>query len=850
MHRSQRITGAALAAVAALTLALPGCTEDGDTVTNVTNIVAPLPGNYPGADETKHYVASDGTALSEPSHQPTPLVNFATTTALASGLRWFPSGVNGAGIALYLTTSTGGQFTLWAHHYDGSTFTKAVALLGANQDTSVAPFLSEAQVLFLNTTGTNNGDAMIFWRSIDQDTTTATERLYYSYFDASLRTTGTSTTDPDVRWGFDSTGAAIDQGNAIADVTCLAVISDGTRGEGTFIGDFAAPIGSGPQTGNHFNITFFAQGDATTFAGITYVQPTTVGGPARLHYRMLNFTTGVLSGNSSIPMPASANGATDAVLDLLKTYNGSIFFTAVDVANGENETCWSAYGTTGAPSAFMNTTATLNASGTNHDSGSVNGLVGSDEGLVNLVGRFQTKNLGGATNIDLFAFQVDPATGAFTPANDRVEIDDDPAPANANQPVIDDSAQSTLNRTGELLIVAWRQERGNTNTSDNGTALFARGIQLTRSGTAPALTDRVTAGGAIQVDAITADGGSNDVVTQFKFQGNLQYQGFQSDRNTFHIIWQQDESTGGANDQARNRSFTFTPSTVGTTQPVQFAAGSEFTLVFKDGELAQNGTNVTPGSNVGPGGWGALWGTDAGGTGSGSFSGGLALCYVRDESSTSTPSYEASMRRQTGATSSTTTQVGSIGSGGTAHAILCLGGAFPNNLDTTTNPNWSGTGIHVIIAEQRAGNQPLGAGTVTLRHRFFDKSSSSAETARFTPQVTGGSPPSAIDSGVPGDMTLVGAGANGAGVGVWFTHAGHIWYQVWNPSSRTWLQSGGAPAPELVDHADSSAITGGTPAQIVLSTNPTSAGDELSRAMLFWRKGPTGNNRWFARPRD
>ncbi|MHC5021314.1 MAG: hypothetical protein ACYTGX_14630 [Planctomycetota bacterium] len=856
----RKSTLAAVAVLAGVFASVPGCSDDGDTIINNFTTAASLPGNYPGAPETTHYVATDGGGLSEGAHGATPLARPFGTTSLSTGLRYFPSGVGGTGITLYLTTQ-GSNSVLWAQYYDGSRFTPPVSLSGANEDTTVAPFLSEASVLFLNTTDGRNGDAMIFWRRMDLDSTTPTERLYYSYFDVSLRSTAADATDPDIRHGFDTTAAAIDQGAAIADVTCIAVFSDGLHGSGIFIGDIAAPI-AGPNI--YLDINLYQQGDPTTFAGVAYVQaPNGSTGP-RLHYRSLDFSNGTLRANQTVVMPGTANAAADVVGDLIRVYDGSLFFQVTDVSASETDLCWNVFGTT----AFQGGTDTINPSGTNHSCDLPEALVGPDEGVVNIVGVFKIDNLGAASNKDIWAFQVDPVLAAFNSTNDRVEIDDDLAPANANQPVVDNassvgggnSLQAVPNRTGEWLLVSWLQQRGNTNSNDDGIALWARGIQLTRSGTAPAIGNRVTnnGGAAFQVDTITTDtGASDDDVKRYKNCQQFRYLGAQSDRYTTHLIWQQDQTSGGANDQLRTRGVTFTPSTVSTTAPGQLTGGTPAApIVFLDGDLSLDGSNAAPSGSTGPGGWGNVWGVDGGGSGTGNFTGGLALVYVRNSGSAASPSFECMLRRQTGASAWSTVNVGSLGSGGTQQSIGTFGGLSPNNADITGSPDWAGNGIHIAIWEVREANQPLGNSTQALRHRYYDKTNSDVEANRFTPQITSGSPPVLADNGQNGSAFLMGAGANGETIGIWFLHNGHLWYQQWNPSARTWLSSGGAAAPELVDHGDPANINfTSNNVQAFVQTQPAVANpfNEIDHAMVFfqkWDKLLVGTLRWYARPRD
>lgn len=824
-----------------------GCNGDETTIQQVTQVVQALfPGNFPGAAANTHYVAGDGLGWSEGGVNVNP-----------AALRWFPSGVGNRGIVLYDGMDAGNRTWIWAHYFDGSTFSPPVALAGGNQDPTAATNLEEAVVLFLNTSQAGrDGDALIFFRRLDlvtDATNGANIRCWYSYFDRSLSTTAVSTTDADVRYGFDTTPAAVDLTSATGvNVTTIGVFSDGLHGATAFLGQFFQGFG--------FDMSLYRQGDPVSFAGLVFIQASSLATTTRAQVRLFDLTatnvSNTLGSTSSLPIPGST--AADFLMDYLCTYDGSVFFWHIDTPTtpDSQNLCWNVY----RPSSGWNGTATVinPTDATNQQTVGVpfpGSLFGPDEGLVNLIGAIKVERTGFTTNRSVFAFQVDPATGGFNASNDRLEIDADTTNSGANpQVVTDDSIKTVLNRTGEWILVRWVQPRVAGGTARR--ALWVLGIQTTRSGTAPALNTRTTSGGATRLDAgstttdeIALDSNSDPIV---KEQSGVAYgcDGYQSDRYTQHLIWQQDVTASGE-DRVRTRRITFTPST-GAGNPNGFTFGTEDFIDFLDTELANTQSGASPG------GWGSVQGLDGGGAGGNA--GDMLLYYVRNTGSASVPVYRAFQRRQSGASWSAF-EIGSLNSGvvsSSKQALWMLVAQTPGSNDLTGSPNHAGVCHHIFIGETREADTAPAVGSTAIRHRYYDKTSTDATQAnRFTPKVAASTPPVTIDPDVPGDASVLftylgripipAMGAEGQLGGVFLSHGNHCWYNEWNPTSRTWYTSGGAPAPELIDHESSAALMGALVGQPYSAAQPCST---LHKTIVFWNKLDVGSNRWYVRVRD
>ncbi|MCI0341189.1 MAG: hypothetical protein L0216_08550 [Planctomycetales bacterium] len=821
-----------------------GCTEDTKQfITNNTSGTV-LPGNFPGAPVPTHNKAGDGMGFSEAGE-------------FASGnLRYFPSGVGNRGIVLY-TTSDGSNTTLWAHYFDGSSFTPPVSFRGSNIN-RIPPgsdpfYLSEAAVVFVNTPlGFRDGDAIVVFRWMDLDDFNASTsagpnvRLHASYFDLSQSGAAVSSSDPDVRYGFDTTPMVLDQSDDTAiNVTCFAPFSDGLHGGGIFLGDAFTVI--------PLNINFYFQGDVTNTLGVGFVQGLNAGSTiARPWYRTFDLsasnTTNVFGGVQSLPVDGTMITGTDPVFDYLGVYDGSLFYVYTDVSAGDGNLVWTVYGSSAATTSFTSPAATVNPTDGNANSTSMLGLgtlAGPDEGLTNLMGVLECRGLTAAANTDIYAVQFFPATGTFSASNDRVEIDGSIG-AVGGQPAVQNTLSVVLNRTGEWALASWIQARS---TTAAGNGLWCRGLQTTRTGTAPAINTRITGsstGPGHQVDSITTGGAtSTDQVQRLKFQEDVGYRasGVQSDRYSVHVLWQQDESSGPTLDRVRTRKVTFAPST-GASNPSAPTFGTEDALPdFLNTELNNGGTVASPG------GWPEITGTDGGGAGG--TAGDLITYYVRNitpVASSNPASYRAFQRR-----AGTSREIGSL-IGGSGSAKECFGlevTTTPTNPDILFSPNWAGTTQHLFFGEVRDDN-PLTAGNniTANRHRFYNKDSTDGTIEnRFTPVVSSTIPPVLVDRDVSQSSAWAPLATQaGSVVGLYQYQGGHFWYNQFDPLTGLWMRSGGASDPQLVDH-ESDTVLGGFGIGFPFPVNdPTLT---LNKFMIFWVKSPGGTySRWFVRVRD
>lgn len=826
---------------AGLLCPLGGCTKDGDTFLQEV-LGAALPGNFPGAPATTHYVASDGQALAEPS------------VAGTTGLRYFPSGDGVTGIVLYASAAAGAQY-LYAHFFDGARFSSPVLLAGGNQDAGTAPTTTDAIVLFINKPlDARHGDAIVVWRRLDLDdfdsstTAGANKRIFYSYFDRSVKDQAASGTNGRVQYGFDTVARTVDTvDEAAVHVTCMAPFGDGLHGAAFAIGDAILAGGA----------NLIVQGDPVSYLGLVYIQrPNSSGNPQAWQARFdlsAGNTTNAFSSPGALPMDTTYSAAADTVIDVFQTYDGSVFTIYSDASASDGNLNWNVYGSSAAPSGFLSNGVMVNAvDGNNNNSSPLRGLVGPDEGVVNLVGAFETSGLTNTADNSLFAVQFDQAAGTYNPANDRVEIDAD-ATNGGTAPVLNNNSTPSrgdplaqINRTGEYLQVAWSQARS---TTQAGVALWTRAIQLTRTGTAPAINTRTSGSGAQQVDAITTGSGTTgDQTQQFKFQAGLGYrsQGFQSNRYAMHLIWHQDNNPDTL-DRVRTRQVTFAPSS-GVGNPAALTLGTERTQDFNAAELANTGTAASPG------GFGVVNGVDGGGIGG--TSGELNLYYVRNitaSASTAPASFRAFQKIAGG----TPREVGSLigGTGSSRECAFVFAANTPANGDITGNPDWAGSMQHVLLQEARYDNtaNPGIGGNVALRHRVFDKDSTNPTIeSRFTPAATSTAPPADLDDpmGLTTTWPIGGfqsAFGDGNTVGAIFVQGGEIWYNEFNPLTRTWYQSGGAPKPELISHDGAGFLF---PVSVAVNAPVGTADQDLRRFIVFWSRFVGSTLRLRARVRD
>lgn len=146
-------------------------------------------------------------------------------------------------VAMVTYTLNGGSFVggassdLYAHYYDGSTWTPPVGLRAIDQETTTVSS-GDVIVAFLNTDGhtsssarDRNGDAIIFWRAtdIDNPTTLADDPntcLYSTYFDVTNVASATN------RYGFQEFSDRLNaRDEDTENVGTIGVISDGLCGE-------------------------------------------------------------------------------------------------------------------------------------------------------------------------------------------------------------------------------------------------------------------------------------------------------------------------------------------------------------------------------------------------------------------------------------------------------------------------------------------------------------------------------------------------------------------------------------------------------------------------------------------
>ena len=219
---SIRVARAFLSAI--LIVGLTACGSDGIS----GGTVAAVNTGFPGGPASAHLLATDGGAFNDLS------------AIINKGIQVHWNRANGQAIVLY----TDQQERLFAHYWNGATFTPAVELKGlgqristgarndpyVDQDVSLASLddgfggFERVRVCFLNTTGhananaqARNGDAVIAWVRKDNEPPAgfsanedSNDRLYASYFDVSAVGTPVAGT---VRHGFQTLVPPIDFDN-------------------------------------------------------------------------------------------------------------------------------------------------------------------------------------------------------------------------------------------------------------------------------------------------------------------------------------------------------------------------------------------------------------------------------------------------------------------------------------------------------------------------------------------------------------------------------------------------------------------------------------------------------------
>jgi hypothetical protein len=141
---------------------------------------------------------------------------------------------------------------------------------------------------------------------------------------------------------------------------------------------------------------------------------------------------------------------------------------------------------------------------------------------------------------------------------------------------------------------------------------------------------------------------------------------------------------------------------------------------------------------------------------------------------------------------------------GTA-GLVCV----PNNTDIVQSPDYSGDAIYIYMLDHRAqnGNDPLGLFTrdLDLVDRRTATTANTTLALQLTPNAgadastAGYAEPTRLDHLGASSVSQVQTATSGVAVLVLFEQEGHIWAQA-SADGETYLTSGGAPAPVLVDN--------------------------------------------------
>ena len=565
-----------LLALCAVTIA--GCPDDRTVFEGGDGIL--LVGNFPGDQTIDHFVGDDGRAFNNRGAK------------INKGLQVFWNCANGDAIVLYIDAFE----RLWAHHWNGTSFTPAVELRGQGQqdldedetDDDYEVFL-RFRVVFLNTSGhadgnarARNGDALILWSREDEEPSDGdtsgngldpdaddNDRLYGTYFDVSARGTPLGT-NPDIHYGFNTHGVTIDFDNKRAgeidddDVERFGFVSDSLKFTHAFdLGDdsdsaefpyvdvregSSNAMPPATRSGDPTNYVFFvwnkAQMDDSLLAG----------GPGQIadrwHWLEFDLTQSgnalpvqTATGQNTMPLPAGVvipDGSN--VDDEAVVHNGCMIWRAPAInATGLFLSCFTAGAapTTVELSASVQDTVLVGNgpsvwAGTNPQMPSMHNVYGGDHGLTSLYAFFETF---GGTAEHLACAQV-PLDGALSREILPIEA--------AGGGLIEDFDGTRIGRDGDWILAVWRQNNGTIVVGADaqlaGPAPFnqihVNAVQTRQTATARDLTNAVAGAAPIQNNLVETSSPS-EVFFQSEIADGTHHprSGFQSNRHRINFCW-------------------------------------------------------------------------------------------------------------------------------------------------------------------------------------------------------------------------------------------------------------------------------------------------------------------------
>ena len=880
---------------------LTACGSDGIS----GGTVAAANTGFPGTPITDHLTAIDGRAFNDLS-------------AIANkGLQVFWNRANGHAIVMYPDTLE----RLFAHYWNGTSFTPAVELTGPQQrisdgdDSNTGYFqlrtsgsnegddrwggLDGFRVLFLNTNVQGrNGDAIIAWARFDQDPPAGVDpdqdgncRLYATYFDASEA----GTVNGDIRYGFDTTGTAVDFDNIETgagnddSVVSFGFVSDSLCGSHGF--DSRSPSTEEWEHSRYQQIDenvggirpATRSGDPTNFVFLVWIKGQSSGGSttpgARVQYVEFNLQQG---GNAIPAQPALGANTLDAPAAL-----GGLDM-ASDVADQmvcHNE-CLIWRGTTAAGehtflSCFANAQVPVTIELSDRATFTTDTVVprptdvyGADHGgLVSLYAFFPDN---GGTN--LYAAQVNRDAPLVQGQRQIEDID-----GGSTATVFDGTR---INRDSNWILALWQA----------GTALRAHALQTRKAGTRT-LANALVTGGPFPVPNQSAPITGPARIT---FQSELARGtdcdpicGIQSNANRMNWVWHE---TGAVADvDLMTNGLTIALSLNDANAPT---ATFPFT-VATDGILENGDLDYTPLDRTGNGFLPIVTdlGTAAGDAlvyflsnenNPGDDTAGGAFDEVRLFGIAAVPGVTPGDRRLVSRDGPATdfsyspldatqgfNSAGGRWSSANNHDFGQVGGEF---LRVVTTPrslvpgNHGGTNVHVFFAQsgREEGSLP------ELNTRNFTKASfNPANLATFgtahipalgtdpfnldgIANTDARMPHRSFDDNGNGQHEFAGpfttfATVNGTTVGIYFTSGRHFWYQEFNGSE--WFDANGDGDPALIDETSPNGLFGGVDQHAyAFARRLIGSCDDLNGALVFYAKVPPGEDigfrRYFARSRN
>ncbi len=853
-------------------LALAGCD---DSSTTIVQGGATLIGNFPGTQIIDYLVSDDGRAFNH------------SGAKITKGIQVFWNCSNGGAVVLYLD----GWERLWAHYWNGTTFTPGVELRGPNQhdlthneeDDSDDDFESFDiyRVLFLNTsTGGRNGDAIILWTRDDDPVpgsttdTVSNSRLYGTYFDLSEAGNATSAGDATVHYGFESVGTTIDFNNTSNDdVESFGFVSDSLK----FTHAFDEREEDSTEWPNRFDegsetalTPATRSGDPTSYVWIVWSkdQRDNVGaGPGeRFHALQFNLAQvgnaipvqGTLGAGVIPPVAGSTISDATDVDDAFVVHNGCMIWrSAVSTgATGLFATCFDATGNLGTIELSNSVIESILAGGTSWAGTVPSGplpanVYGDDDGLTSLYAFFDVSpNRIASAKIDL----DDPFAQA---AREIEQINVGGLTYLFNGDKDSFAPETRINRTSSWIFVTWLQGTFVSQLAGftGSRQIRMHGVQTRTSATARTLANSLVAGGPFACPNQGSDvfNSSGHLFLQGELADGTQDPlcGIQSNVNRINLVWHEGPFPLI---NLKHNGLTITPSTDGAVPPTgapSVSSGGIITVVNQGWAFDTTVHNVVTDLGNAAGDPLVYFVTNANNPLDPAAPGAFEELRVFGLACTPTATpVDVELVSTDGSNADQTINDG-INDDSAIDDYDTQGSHY---LQVRTTPSsrtagaHGGTRVHLFWRQLRHGENSKAA----FMTRYFDKAGfngGATFTAAHVPSLAaaptslGGPnndeefiPPTVQpDDDEKGPFTAF-CTATGNGVGIYFTTTAHFWYQEFSGSS--WMG-----APEIIDNESPASIFYGRD-QRAYAFPPMRLNtcDNMNGVLVFYSKNPPGED--------